>query len=151
MTATNHALTGAVIALIVKQPALAIPFAFVSHFVLDAIPHFDASKASVKFARAAIFTDILVAGCLAFGLSIVLRDRVSGWLILAASVACMSPDLVWGVRYYKFRDFKKIISEPMSKFTKLHQKIQWSESLQGIIVEFVWFALMLVLVINTGN
>ena len=41
MTATNHALTGATIATLVRQPYLAIPLAFLSHFFCDALPHFD--------------------------------------------------------------------------------------------------------------
>lgn len=41
MTATNHALTGAVIALAINEPWLAIPLAFLSHFAIDAIPHWD--------------------------------------------------------------------------------------------------------------
>ena len=40
MTATNHALSGALIGLAVMQPILALPLAFVSHFMLDAVPHF---------------------------------------------------------------------------------------------------------------
>ncbi len=40
MTGFNHAVTGALIAGAVGNPFLAIPLAFASHFVLDAIPHF---------------------------------------------------------------------------------------------------------------
>ena len=40
MTGFNHGMTGAVIALTVKKPELAIPLSFLSHFAQDAIPHF---------------------------------------------------------------------------------------------------------------
>ena len=43
MTGTNHALSGAVIATFLPAP-VAIPVAFMSHFVLDAIPHFSVDK-----------------------------------------------------------------------------------------------------------
>jgi hypothetical protein len=39
MTLTNHLLTGAAIAKLLPSP-VAIPIAFASHFVLDALPHF---------------------------------------------------------------------------------------------------------------
>jgi hypothetical protein len=40
MTGFNHGMAGAVIALTVKQPVLAVPLAFLSHFATDMIPHF---------------------------------------------------------------------------------------------------------------
>src|SRR5690348_3620935 len=40
MTGYNHAMTGVAIALAVRQPLLAAPLAFASHFLLDITPHF---------------------------------------------------------------------------------------------------------------
>lgn len=41
MTATGHALIGTIIAAKVGNPALAIPIAIGSHFLADALPHWD--------------------------------------------------------------------------------------------------------------
>ena len=41
MTATGHALIGTVIAAKVGNPTLAIPIAIASHFLADALPHWD--------------------------------------------------------------------------------------------------------------
>lgn len=41
MTATGHALIGTVIAAKVGNPALAVPIAIGSHFLADALPHWD--------------------------------------------------------------------------------------------------------------
>ncbi len=41
MTATGHALVGTIIAAKVGNPALAIPIALASHFLGDALPHWD--------------------------------------------------------------------------------------------------------------
>lgn len=54
MTATGHAIIGTVIAAKVANPALAIPIAIASHFLVDALPHWDTSyhrkhKSRVKF------------------------------------------------------------------------------------------------------
>jgi hypothetical protein len=47
VTASNHVVTGALIATAVAQPAAAIPLALASHFVLDALPHYgDVNKSS---------------------------------------------------------------------------------------------------------
>jgi len=146
VTATNHALTGAVIALVVKQPALAIPLAFLSHFALDAIPHFHSSQASPKLAKIVVFSDVIIATVLTLALSMLLTTSTPGWLIFVCASACMSPDLVWGWRYYRFRDFKKVVSEPMSVFSRFHEKIQWSETQWGALIELVWLVLMIGLI-----
>lgn len=151
MTATNHALTGAVIALAVKKPELAIPLAFAIHFVMDALPHFDAGPNSAKLAKPTIFVDVIIATSLTLALSLLLKTSTPGWLIFASALACMSPDLVWGWRYYKLRDFRKIISEPMSSFSRFHQKIQWSETRRGILVEIFWFILFVWLIYNLAK
>lgn len=41
MTATAHALVSAAIYRAIPNPAIAIPLAFASHFIMDAIPHWD--------------------------------------------------------------------------------------------------------------
>lgn len=41
MTATAHALVAAAIARAIPNPYLSIPLAFGSHFIMDAIPHWD--------------------------------------------------------------------------------------------------------------
>ena len=40
MVITNHVLAGSLIGIGIKEPTLAITLAFVSHFVMDALPHF---------------------------------------------------------------------------------------------------------------
>lgn len=44
MMCTPHILAGAAVAKLLRYPALAYPAAFVSHLVLDAIPHLDAQE-----------------------------------------------------------------------------------------------------------
>ena len=68
MTATNHALTGAAIGFIVGVPAIAIPLALISHFVLDAIPHFRSGIEGEKFMKANWFQNYLIAEATICGL-----------------------------------------------------------------------------------
>lgn len=148
MTAANHALAGVAIALAVKQPLLAVPLAFGAHFVMDAIPHFPSSLNSLKVVKAVIFIDTIVASSLTIGLSISLKTNVSGWLIFASALACMSPDLVWGWRLYKLKNLRKVILEPMSPFSRFHTRIQWGNTHLGTLMEVIWFVSMAWLIRN---
>jgi hypothetical protein len=63
MTGFNHGMTGAAIALAVKQPALAVPLAFLSHFVTDMIPHFGLNEQELfsKRFNLILFADFIFA------------------------------------------------------------------------------------------
>ncbi len=138
MTTTGHAVTGALIATLVRQPLLAIPLAFASHFVCDALPHFGLG---MKFGSKKMYywlvIDGLVALCIAvFLIYIGVADPV---LLAVCGFAAMSPDLAW--LYYGLRgehgDYKKY--DWISRF---HSKIQWYEKPQGILVDLVWSIVM---------
>lgn len=146
MTATNHALTGAVIALVVKHPEIAIPLALLSHFVVDMIPHFDAGYAHLRLAKMVVAVDSVIAGSLTIALSLLLNTHVADWIIFLCMFAAISPDLVWGARYFIFKDFKRATSEPLDRFSRWHQKIQFSETHPGILVEAGWLLLMVGLI-----
>jgi hypothetical protein len=70
MMATPHMMAGAAIGKAVGRPWVALPIAFVSHFLLDAVPHLDsATLYGVKHAgptvpEAAIAIADFVLGCL---------------------------------------------------------------------------------------
>lgn len=54
MTATGHAIIGTVIAAKIGNPTIAVPIAIASHFLADAIPHWDTGyhrkqKSKIKF------------------------------------------------------------------------------------------------------
>ncbi len=147
MTATNHVLAGAVIAASVKKPELAIPLAFISHFVMDGLPHFHPSQVSSKLAQKIAYSDAAVAIFLSLVLLVRLKAGTPGWLILTCAFLAVSPDFVWVWRYYKLKNLEKVFSEPMSWFSRFHEKIQWSESqLGGGLVELGWFVLLVILV-----
>ncbi len=65
MTATAHALVGAAIAAKIQNPALALPIAFVSHFVFDKLPHWDPMTNHDKKTKKRIFwetvTDVILS------------------------------------------------------------------------------------------
>lgn len=146
MTSTNHVMTGAVIALAVKQPALAIPLAFASHFVLDALPHFGIYEDDVIrrnkhwLFRTVISIDIP----LMLALLVIIPDLAYAKLAWGITFACMlaaiSPDFVWVYRF--FREVRTQKWEPGGWFPRFHQAIQWFEQPVGLIVELVWLGVM---------
>ena len=99
MTATNHILTGATIALAVNHPAVAIPLAFVSHFAWDAIPHFGDGTEDVfnrnkkRIFRIIVFTDIFFTVLTTTILLMTLSGKVSLLILLACMLASFLPDI----------------------------------------------------------
>lgn len=146
MTATNHALSGALVGAIITQPVLAIPLAFASHFILDAIPHFGlddigghTSKKNTK-----IFHRILIIDAILL-LSVFVWFFVIGasWLVITCAIVAGSPDFVWAYRYIFQEKFGR--QKPRSKnwLNNFHAKIQ-TQTINGAFIE-ASFAVIFVL------
>lgn len=143
MTASNHFIAGALIAGIVKQPILALPLAFASHFVLDALPHFGYSGhkgvgdgLKHRMTLLIVIFDVITWVALLY----VLRNE-SGW-IYAAGFAAISPDLAWVYRFIIKEKRGKLPPPPTNLFNSFHQRIQWCERPWGIVIELGWFVLL---------
>jgi hypothetical protein len=127
MTGINHVLTGAAIALAVREPFLVAPLAVASHFVLDAIPHFDHplyQHGSKYFARI-MATDGLISILAVVGLMAAMPS-LAGVTALGAFCAIL-PDFFW-LYYYTH-------NRPQWWFFRFHTKIQWFERPPGAFVE----------------
>lgn len=140
MTATNHAVTGAIVGLAVANPLLAIPLAFVSHFALDAIPHFDPpGNADKRIAthdfRKQLLLDALCCGALVLALFL---TGVQNWLNAAiCAFAAASPDLFWIPKFIRAQKGQKQL--PLrNPFLVLHSKVQWLTGPKLWPVEAVW-------------
>jgi hypothetical protein len=146
MTITNHVLTGAVIALAVSNPALAIGLAFISHFLTDILPHYAPRKLPESTIKILATADTSIAIVIVL-LIAAASTSVSPWLIFACATAAALPDIIWAWRYYKIKNVEKLFDEPMSKFSKWHLRIQ-HESSEGAIVELAWSIGLVVLIAN---
>lgn len=137
MTATNHALTGAVIAAVSGNAWVALPMAFISHFVMDAIPHFGAGK---QFPASRLFKIMLVSDavlCFILVLTLGLIQPAHWQLMAICAFIATSPDFFWLNMYRyikagKYKDWKPGI------YARFASKIQWFERPIGAIVELVW-------------
>jgi hypothetical protein len=147
VTASNHVVTGALIATAVAQPAAAIPLALASHFVLDALPHYgDTNKSSWlnRNFKYILGVDLLLASIFLLGL--VIAQPASWFLLAVCGVVAVSPDLLW--LPYFLADLKHEQKEH-SKLAKLLKWIQWGERPWGIYLEVVVLAGLLTAFLRT--
>jgi hypothetical protein len=142
MTGTNHGITGAAIALLVREPVVAIPLSYASHFVCDVIPHFDMTFGDKLFGKKfniTLICDFFAAATLMILFGFLFPSQK--WIIWACMIVAASPDLAWAY-YYLYSDRLKHRKLKPDPITRWHSQIQWSQTLKGGYVEAVWFLLM---------
>jgi hypothetical protein len=138
MTATNHALSGALIGAFLPLP-IAIPVAFASHFVLDALPHYGIphnKRNTSRSYRFIVFFDIFFALC--FVASAIMFRK---WKMGILGGVAYSPDSTWA--FYYFIQGKNFRIETRNRFMSFHNSIQRLERPWGIYVELTLTAIML--------
>lgn len=141
MTGVNHALTGALIGGVISQPLIAIPLAFASHFVCDALPHFgqDPGKRNWKF------KSVLAFDGLALLIGLVVALATENYFPALTALIAISPDFVWIARYIFKEKWGSVDPEPKNKFSQWHSSIQKYETEWGITVEIPYFLILLTL------
>ena len=134
MIALNHVLAGTAIGLAVKQPALAAPLAFLSHFLLDITPHFSYSWPSVRFITIWAIDAVLSVTAIAL-LGLVAPEYALA--IIVGGVFAESPDVFW--------IYERLILNAKSKnwFFVFHRSIQWSETRRGLWYELGYLAFLI--------
>jgi len=106
---TPHVIVGAAIATHVVNPALAIPLAFASHFILEKVPHWNPhlnsetekygrpSKQSIYIVIADVIASLTLGGFIA---SRALPDYGHTLTILLAAFAAVLPDVLEGPYFF---------------------------------------------------
>jgi hypothetical protein len=108
MTATGHALVGTVIAAKIGNPALAIPIALASHFLCDALPHWDTghgreNQTKARFVTATVI-DVLLSFILSYLLIILFFPTTNLLYAFLIIIICQLPD--WLTVPYLFLNWK---------------------------------------------
>lgn len=120
MTATGHALIGTVIAAKIGNPVLAVPIAIGSHFLADALPHWDTGyhrehKSNTKFfVESAI--DVLTGFVLSYALIQLFFPSTNLGYAFLIIIMAQAPD--WLTAPYLFLNMK---SAPFSWIYKLQK------------------------------
>lgn len=138
MITVNHAATGAAIALVIKEPALVIPLAFASHFLLDAFPHYGYERAGYEELYRHKLSYIITALEVALLIILLWLSWGESWLFYTAAFAAILPDLAWPYRYFMLE--RRGLSNPGhgTALDRFHNRIQWCERPWGILFEIVW-------------
>lgn len=129
VTATNHVLAGALLGSVLPLP-VALPVAFMSHFVMDKIPHFgteESQRNHSTFYKSVVFADIAIAITLAL-----VAIHLHKWVMLAAGFAAYSPDST--LVFYYLTHGHDFNIQPRNGFMKFHLAMQY-ERPWGIIPE----------------
>ena len=140
MTATNHALTGAAIGLIVANPLLAVPAAFISHFVLDSLPHYGPSNpdTTTRTFKNYLVTDALLCVLLVALLAV---SHPINWLIAAiCAFVATSPDFMWVKDFVRAHKGLPRNLHKRAAVVRLHAHVQWFQRPIGAVVEIAWCA-----------
>lgn len=127
----------------VQQPILAVPLAVVSHFLVDALPHFS-SKRLPTSSRAFLYylaTDAGICGAIVLTLAIL---QPQFWLLACiCAFAAASPDFMWAKEFLAAQNGQKLKSRT-NLVMKLHSKVQWYQKEPGLVIELAWAGLMFV-------
>lgn len=138
-------MTGAVIAVVVKQPVLVIPLSLLSHFVLDMMPHFGLNldvleRNKSRFAQTVVSADLLLLLPALIIVPILVDPVISGWLCFAAMIAAISPDFAWVYRF--INEVRTKTFRPETRFNKIHRGIQRLERPWGLAIEVAYLVII---------
>ncbi|OGY22053.1 MAG: hypothetical protein A2126_04720 [Candidatus Woykebacteria bacterium GWB1_45_5] len=134
MLSTPHLLVGAAIARSIPNPAISLPAAFFSHFVLDATPHWDGSP-SAPFSKKVVggaAADYLFGATLIFLIS---ANDPRQIVILAGAFLATLPDFILAAS----RHFPILVRKipPLKRFNNYHSGIQVNVRLaKGLLSAF---------------
>lgn len=135
MTATNHVITGALIGLTVHNPFIALPAAFLSHFILDALPHYGNNNHTGRLFIGVLLSDSAVAGSYLLML-LILQPQY--WLLaITCGIAAASPDLMWLSGW--IREMRGLALKKRGPIRLFHKNIQWAENSKNFPIEIIWF------------
>jgi hypothetical protein len=137
-------LAGSFIAVAVQKPLLVLPLAAMSHFVLDALPHFGYRRGNYiemfKHRLAYVTSALDVAGVLLLCLTIISQN----WVVFTAALIATLPDITWPYRHYYYERHGTM--PPQGLYTRFHNRIQWCERPWAISIEVLFFIAVFALV-----
>lgn len=96
MLSTPHLLVGAAIVKTIPNPAVSLPLAFLSHFALDSVPHWDGSPKSPFSLKTTgwVIVDYLIGSSIVLLLTLGLENQI---LIIFGAFLGTLPDFILGL------------------------------------------------------
>ena len=146
-----HALTGGVIAYQIKNPAVSLPLALASHFMIDLLPHWNPhlAKEKKRFGFVSKKTTFLVVVDSLIGLTLglflafrVLPDTKRMFLVIAGCFLAILPDLIEAPFYFLNQKGKFL-----KKLVNFQGKIQYNAPFwPGMLFQVLYVSALLYLV-----
>ena len=151
MTGINHAVTGVLVAVAIKQPAVALPAALLSHFVIDALPHYDHKDllSNLRLYKIVLVSDAILSMVLLLFLAFALSGP--DWLIIVAGFLGIVPDITWLPAIAEGQVAPRHRRNLLHLIRRFHAWVQWSEGPRGLYIEIIWFILIFILVWSIGR
>lgn len=140
MTGFNHTLAGCVIAVVVPAPFA--PFvAFISHFFLDAMPHFNfwhepTAPFNTTFKRLVSIDAVLCLSSLGFSLWLFPH---LWWLLILCAFTSTLPDFLWPLE-------GKV--HWLNGFLYFSKVIQWAERSYGWIYDLMYASIFVLILLH---
>lgn len=142
MLETPHTIIGATIAFKIPNPLIALPLAFLSHFLLDEIPHWnpDLHGETKKFGKISRQSSLIILGdvFLSLGFGFWIASRVwPNWekavIIIVASFLAVVVDVIEG--FYFFLGMRNKSLKRLIRFQRCYQ--HRAPPILGIITQIV--------------
>lgn len=145
MTATNHTLAAANLVAAIPRWWV-VPVAFISHFLLDALPHHGELNDEKNKRFYAIYSlDFFIVLTLIIFLFFAMQNVA---ILLGITIfAATAPDIVWVYRHIREQVNYNTQNIKMNRLTKFHISIQKHEYPWGIYLELVYFAALISLLL----
>ena len=133
------------VSLVVKQPLLAIPLAFVSHFIADALPHYGTRTFQIKF-----LTKLWLLDAVLLSVALVLTYVNFGFYSVFIGFIATSPDLQSVYKMTVDEKFEQLPKIPKKGFYSFHANIQKYEKPYNWPFEFLYLTLSLLFIRSVG-
>lgn len=125
---------------------IAIPLAYASHFVCDALPHFGIPSEDRVSRRSHFLRAVAVDGVVLIAISIIAITYGLPWYVYASMIAAITPDFFW-IYIYVFKEkMGKLEPKPLRFPNVWHAKIQTMETINGLWFEVAWFVAMCLII-----
>ena len=151
MLLTPHTLVGVAIATNISNPYIAIPIAFISHFLGDKVPHWDFYSNTKKEERVKGWRPLAVMGDLAVGVAVgvayttyflwVKQDLSLALVTFICGIASVLPDALSGLTIIggKENKFLELLNNVQSKM-QFQAPLPWGILTQvGVILISLYF------------
>lgn len=142
MSISPHVAVGFLIGIVVKEPFIAMSAAILSHYVLDALPHFGYYNKGYAYTFRHKLPRFVYAADMFILITLMLLVWGQPWIVWLCGLLAIAPDVAWPIRYFLFERTGKQLTTEGSKINMWHVHIQWCERPWGWIVELPLVAIV---------